>query len=263
MEGKKPSMSVRPHVLVVAGSDSSGGAGNGRDIEVLASLGVNAALAITAVTAQTHSRVAAVEPMSPSLVSAQMEAALEAEPIDAIKIGMLGTSDIVEAVSTVLRRHLPIPVVLDPVLASSSGGRLMEEAGIAVLKRELLPLCRLVTPNWLELAILAATVTAGSEEEALDQGNLLLASGCHALLVKGGHAPDKRNSTDILLRRGHAPERFEAPRLDSRMRGTGCALASSIAAALARGLSLEESIAFGKRKVYHLLREADAEHPAA
>jgi len=250
-------MSPEPRGLVVAGSDSSGGAGIARDVEVLAGLGVHASLVVTAVTAQTHERVVAVEPMPPALVTAQMEAALEAGPVGAIKIGMLATAGTVEAVASVLRKHARIPVVLDPVLVSSSGGRLLERDGAAALKQDLLPLCLLVTPNWLELAALADAEPARNEEEALDQGDLLLAGGCGAVLVKGGHAPDGEKSIDVLLRRGHAPMRFEARRLDRKMRGTGCALASSIAARLARGLPLENSVALGKRTVYGMLRGSD------
>jgi len=260
MAAEEQSMRTEPRVLVIAGSDSSGGAGIARDVAVLTGLGVHASIAITAVTAQTHERVAAVGPMTPALVSAQMEAALEAGPVGAIKIGMLATRGTVEAVAAVLRKHDRIPVVLDPVLVSSSGGRLLERDAVAALKLDLLPLCRLVTPNWPELAALTDQEPARNEKEALDQGDLLLASGCGALLVKGGHAPDGEKSVDILLGRGHVPVRFEAPRLDVSMRGTGCALASSIAGGVARGLPLEDSIVFGKQNVYHILDAASRTH---
>jgi len=242
-------MKPERRVLVVAGSDSSGGAGIARDVEVLTGLGVRAALAVTAVTAQTHERVVAVEPMPPALVMAQMEAALEAGPVDAIKIGMLAKQGTVEAVASVLRKHAHIPAVLDPVLVSTSGRRLLEHDAEAVLKQDLLPLCRLVTPNWLELAALTNAKPAWREEDAFLQADLLLEAGCGAVLVKGGHAPAEKNATDILLRGGAAPLRFEAPRAPENIRGSGCALASSIAGGLAGGKPLEESILQAKRSI--------------
>jgi len=251
-------MRPEPRVLVVAGSDSSGGAGIARDVEVLAERGVRASLAVTAVTAQTHERVVAVEPMPPALVMAQMEAALEAGPVGAIKIGMLATGGAVEAVASVLRKHTDIPVVLDPVLVSSSGGRLLERDGVAVLKQDLLPLCRLVTPNWLELAALTDAAPAWGEEDAFRQVNDLLDAGCGAVLVKGGHAPTDKNATDILLRRGAAPLRFEAPRAPGTLRGSGCAFASSIAGGLAEGKPLEESIRQAKRSISRMFKAQDA-----
>ncbi|WEX08870.1 hydroxymethylpyrimidine/phosphomethylpyrimidine kinase [Chelativorans sp. AA-79] len=242
-------MTMRPRVLVVAGTDSSGGAGLSRDVEALSAFGVRASVAVTAVTAQTHDRVAAVEPISSALVAAQMTAALEAEPTGAVKIGMLATKGTVEAVASVLREHAHIPVVLDPVLVSSSGGILLEKEAIAVLKRGLLPLCRLATPNWPELAVLANARPAEDEEAALRQGEALLETGCQALLVKGGHAPEREKSTDILLRRGEAPLRFDAPRANTTLRGSGCLLASGITGGLAKGMTLEEGIALAKEQV--------------
>lgn len=256
---------ARPHplpsVLVVAGSDSSGGAGLSRDVETVAAFGLRAAVTVTAVTVQTHGEVRAVELLPPALVARQMAAALEAESIGAVKIGMLGTGETGEAVASVLEEHAHLPAVLDPVLAASSGGALLEPQAIAVLRNRLFPTCALVTPNWPELARLTGNQPAESEEEAASQGDALLALGCRALLVKGGHAPGSR-STDILLRPGHPPARFDAPRLQARMRGTGCVLSSAIAVGLARGLGLEECIEEGKKYVTQVLRkgEIDAEH---
>lgn len=229
------------HVLVIAGSDSSGGAGIARDVETLAAFGEKACLALTAVTVQTHTAVERVQLCEPDLVEAQMRAALSANVVAAIKIGMLGSRETVARVAAVLRDHVGIPVVLDPVLASSSGRALLSDDAIAVMRESLMPLCTLVTPNLPELALLSD----GSEADEHQQARGLLGSGVKALLVKGGHAEGPR-AVDTLYHAGEPPLRFEGPRLPGTMRGTGCMLASAIAAGLARGDGLEASIRAAK-----------------
>ncbi|MGX8010146.1 hydroxymethylpyrimidine/phosphomethylpyrimidine kinase [Mesorhizobium sp. ORM8.1] len=249
-------MAVRrePHVLVVGGSDSSGGAGIARDIETISSFGVRTCLAVTALTVQTHDAVMEIHRSSPSLVSDQMRAALQANKVAAVKIGMLATAHIVTAVVTVLRENPQVPTVLDPVLASTSGRVLLEAGAIAAMKRDLMPLCRLVTPNLIELALFVGSEPAADEDGALRQGRRLLAAGPHALLIKGGHASGP-SSTDILLDSDQEPIRFDMPRLAGSMRGTGCMLASAIAAHLAIGKPLEDSVRDGKLFVFEKLRE--------
>lgn len=242
-----------PHVLVVGGSDSSGGAGIARDIETISSIGVRTCLAVTALTVQTHDAVMAISHSSPSLVADQMRAALQANKVAAIKIGMLATVEIIVAVAAVLRENRQVPAILDPVLSSTSGRALLEAGAIAVMKRGLMPLCRLVTPNLIELALLVGSELAVDEDRALLQGQELLNAEAQALLIKGGHASGPR-STDILLRSGHEPVRFDTPRLAASMRGTGCMLASAIAAHLAKGRSLEHSVRDGKLFVFEKLR---------
>ena len=129
MAGRDGAVAMTPHVLVVAGTDSSGGAGLSRDIETIATLGLRTSVAVTAVTVQTHDAVHRVEHIAPDLIAAQMRAAFAANPVAAVKIGMLGTTAAVEAVASVLASSLPVPVVLDPVLASTSGRRLLDERG--------------------------------------------------------------------------------------------------------------------------------------
>ncbi|RNJ42714.1 hydroxymethylpyrimidine/phosphomethylpyrimidine kinase [Mesorhizobium erdmanii] len=242
-----------PYVLIVGGSDSSGGAGIARDIETISSIGVRTCLAVTALTVQTHEAVMEIHHSQPSLVADQMRAALRANTVAAIKIGMLSTAEIVVAVAGVLRENPQVPAVLDPVLASTSGRALLEAGAIAVMKRNLMPLCRLVTPNLIELALLVGTEPAADENGALRQGRKLLAAGLQALLIKGGHAAGPR-STDILLRSDQEPIRFDAPRLAGSMRGTGCMLASAIAAHLARANPLEDSVRKGKGFVFEKLQ---------
>lgn len=244
---------MTPHVLVVAGSDSSGGAGIARDVETIAAFGLRSCLAVTAVTVQTHDAVEAVELVAPDLVAAQMRAALAANPVAAVKIGMLGTADTVSAVADVLQDQPGLPVVLDPVLISTSGRALLAPDAAAVLRERLMPRCRLVTPNLPELALLTGLPQATDETELLRQARRLLDDGVRALLVKGGHATGE-TSTDLLIRRDKPPFRLDAPRLEAAMRGTGCMLASSVAAHLAHGKTMEEAVRRAKRHVFDALR---------
>lgn len=248
-------MKPAPHVLVVAGSDSSGGAGIVRDIETIAHAGLRTCLAVTSLTVQTHAAVGRIDHVPPDLVAAQMCAALSANRVAAIKIGVLGTAQTIAAIAAVLREHQKIPVVLDPVLASSSGRVLLEQDAIASMKHDLLPLCCLVTPNLAELATLAGSSQAAREADVLRQGRKLLAGGCNAVLAKGGHGATER-STDILFRLDREPVRFDAPRQNAQLRGTGCILASAIAAGLARAQTLETSINTAKQMVSRRLAEA-------
>lgn len=236
-------------VLVVAASDSSGGAGIGRDIETVAAFGLRSALALTAVTVQTHDAVLDVASVEPSIVADQMKAAFSANRIGAVKIGLLPTASAVAAVATVLRRHPEIPVVLDPVLKASSGGSLGDADRAQAIVTELFPLVSLVTPNHGELASLTDQVVAANEAAVLAQGQMLIDAGATAVLVKGGHGTGAF-ATDFLLRPDAAPVPFHAPRLDAEMRGTGCMLASAIAAGLARGEVLERCIATSKNFVH-------------
>ncbi|KAA3445862.1 hydroxymethylpyrimidine/phosphomethylpyrimidine kinase [Mesorhizobium sp. SARCC-RB16n] len=242
-------MNPRPHVLVVAGSDSSGGAGVTRDVETIAALGLSSCVAVTAVTVQTHQSVNWIEHMPPDLVVAQMRAALAANSVKAIKIGMLGTHSAITKAVAVIQDHPDIPVVLDPVLASSSGGALIMEDAVVALRDHLMPLCRIVTPNLPELAVLTASAIAVDEASACRQGEELSRSVSTAVLVKGGHAPG-RDAVDLLVQPNRTPLRFMAPRLSGEMRGTGCMLSSAIAASLALGASLEESVRAAKRHVF-------------
>ncbi|RWJ05746.1 hydroxymethylpyrimidine/phosphomethylpyrimidine kinase [Mesorhizobium sp.] len=243
-------MRTDPQVLVVAGSDSSGGAGIVRDIETLAAFGLRACVAVTAVTVQTHDEMRAIQPMPADLVAAQMRAAFE-NLVAAAKIGMLGTTEAVEAVASVLRERASVPVVLDPVLAASSGRALADGEALAALKHTLLPLCSVVTPNLPELAMLTGTQEAVDEQDIVEQAGVLLDAGAPAVLAKGGHATGDQ-SVDLLLRPGFPPLRFTARRLNAKLRGSGCMLASALAAGLAVGAPLEEAAHDARR---HVLRQ--------
>lgn len=226
-------------VLAIGGMDSSGGAGLLRDAATLADGGVMARVAVTAVTAQRADAVPAIQPVPPAIVAAQIAAA---GPVGAVKIGMLANAGIVAAVAGALP---PVPVVLDPVLAASAGPALIDAEGVARMLAELLPRATLLTPNRPELAALARALDATAEGAVA----ALLARGCRAVLVKGGHDDDPAASTDCLYRPGQPPLTFAAPRIAGTLRGTGCQLASAIAARLALGDNLPAAIAAAKAQV--------------
>jgi hydroxymethylpyrimidine/phosphomethylpyrimidine kinase len=242
-------------VLVIAGTDSSGGAGLARDVATLTRLGADALVAVTAVTAQTDSEVRAVELLPPALVRAQIGAALATRRAAAIKTGMLGNGAIVAAVAAAIPPRELVPLVLDPVLAASSGGTLLDEAGRAALAALLLPRATLLTPNIPEAALLLGAAPAASAAEMIEQGRALCARGAAAVLVKGGHA-SAALATDWLVTRAGSVQRLAAPRVAAARRGTGCALASAIAAGLAARLPLGAACQRAKEHVTGLLQQS-------
>jgi hydroxymethylpyrimidine/phosphomethylpyrimidine kinase len=264
-------MNRRPAVLVIAATDSSGGAGLGRDVRVLSELGVDALCATTAVTAQSDKAVTAVHHVPPEVIRAQIKAAFDTRALDAIKIGMLGTQATVEAVAEALSEMLDassgrddawsgrapsqptrrIPIVIDPVLVSSSGSILLDDGGRAALLQKLLPTATLVTPNVPEAAALLGEAVATNEAALLEQGRRLLDLGSQAILLKGGHSAGEEAVDLLISRRG--VERLAAPRIAASSRGTGCALASAIAAELASGKTLLEACTAAKRYVLGML----------
>lgn len=241
------STSSRPSVLIIAGSDSSGGAGLLRDVQVLTQFEVDARCVVTAVTAQTHTQVVAIHHLPPQLVRQQITCALETGEIGAIKIGMLGTRATLQAVAETLPARDRIPIVLDPVLASSSGKSLLEEAGLSALRDLLMPRSTLVTPNLPEAAALLEEEVAASEAAMIGQAQRLLRFNAHAVLMKGGHASGEQ-VVDILVTRSDPPMFMRAERKAATLRGTGCALSSAIAAGLA--LKLPLAIACERAKAY-------------
>jgi len=336
----------RPSVLVIAATDSSGGAGLTRDVRVLTEFSVDALCVATAVTAQSDKRVLSVHHVPPDVIRAQLTAALETRRVGAVKIGMLGTRATVEAVAELLAAmagamaaeadavsgcdggvaatdeatsgggaaatdaatagkgtatagasveahsspsiparlsrllshglttHATIPIVLDPVLVSSSGGVLLDARGRTALLEKLLPQSTLVTPNVPEIAALLGEPIAANEVEWVNQARRLLEFGCQAVLLKGGHATGEE-AVDLLVTRAQTPqpdrrqpetrqpeagkpttpvgniiiERITSKRVPATSRGTGCALASAIAAGLASGHSLVEACRRAKRYV--------------
>ena len=242
-------------VLVIAGADSSGGAGLTRDVRVLADFDTDTVCAITAVTAQSNSRVAAVHHVPPDIIRAQIGAAFETRAIGAVKIGMLGNRATVEAVVESLPPRESVPVVLDPVLVASCGGLLLDEDGRQTLVERLLPRVTLVTPNVPEAAALVGEKPAAGESALVGQALRLLALGPRAVLLKGGHATGPE-AVDWLISGHQSVRRITAPRIPATLRGTGCALASAIAAGLAAGATLADSCERAKSYVTQLLQRA-------
>ncbi len=224
-------------VLLIGGTDSSGGAGLVRDVATVSALQMAACCAVTAVTAQSDTAVRAVEVMPAALVGAQIETALAGGTVAAVKIGMLATAATVSAVARALTAQAALPVVLDPVLVSSSGTALLDAAGRRALLEELLPLAELVTPNLPELAALLGDEVGEGEEAQRRAAFALVQRGARAVLLKGGHAAGAE-CVDLLLSAGAEARRFSAPRLATTLRGSGCALAAAIAALRARGVPL-------------------------
>jgi len=224
-------------VLVIAGSDSGGGAGVQADIKTVTALGGYAASAITAVTVQNTLGVSAILRIDPALVAAQARAVLEDIGADAIKIGMLG--DAALAVAEVLEAWPLIPVVLDPVMLAKDGTALTD--GLEPLKSRLASRAALLTPNAPEAAALTG-LSVETTDDLRRAGEALLQAGIQAVLMKGGHIAGD-TVVDILMTPG-GETTFEGPRLDTRhTHGTGCTLASACAVGLAQGLTLEAAVA--------------------
>jgi hydroxymethylpyrimidine/phosphomethylpyrimidine kinase len=230
-------------VLVIAASDSSGGAGLTRDVATLTELGTEARCAVTAVTVQTDLEVRATQAIAPDLIAAQIGAALACGDIGAIKIGMLGRREAVQAVLGALPARDEIPIVLDPVLTASSGGVLLDRDGQQALRTELLPRVTLLTPNIPEAAALLQQPTDADDpdiELLEEQARCLLRLGPKAVLLKGGHGRGAE-VTDLLAVEHEPLRHLSAPRIARQRRGTGCSLASAIAAHLAAGRPLVQA----------------------
>ncbi|MBV9991759.1 MAG: bifunctional hydroxymethylpyrimidine kinase/phosphomethylpyrimidine kinase [Alphaproteobacteria bacterium] len=235
----KPARVLPPRLLIVAGSDSSGGAGIQADIKTAQAFGCYAMTAITAVTAQNTRGVGAIHAVPPDMVAAQIKACLTDIGVDAIKIGMLGTTKLIKAVAAALPKA--VPIVLDPVMVSTSGDRLLPDTAVVTLVKELFPRATLVTPNLPEAK---ALVGRGDAESAARK---LMAMGARAALIKGGHAT---NATvdDVMVWRGGV-ETYAFPRIRTRhTHGTGCTLSTAIACGLAQHLSLP--LAVGRAREY-------------
>ena len=215
-----------PRILVIAGSDSSGGAGIQADIKTITVLGGYAMTAITALTAQNTLGVFAVEPVAPAMVAAQIDACIEDIGVDAVKIGMLGSPAVGEVVAQRLER-LAVPVVFDPVMVATSGAELADPATVAGFER-LMRLTTLTTPNVAELAALG--------------GEAAMTARAIAWLAKGGDS-DGDVVEDVLHVAGQAPRGFAAPRIATRhTHGTGCTLASAVATFLGAGEPLGQAV---------------------
>lgn len=227
--------------LSIAGSDSGGGAGIQADLKAMSALGVYAATVITAITAQNTKAVTAVQGVDLPVIAAQIEAVLSDLEVDAIKIGMLATPDIIKTVAESLKGFTG-PIVLDPVMVAKSGDSLLQDNAVDALITELLPIASLLTPNLPEAARLLGQPEARTRTEMEAQGKAILALGPNAVLMKGGHGSGDV-CEDLLIQQESPPLVLSAPRIATQnTHGTGCTLSSSIAAELAKGADLSAAV---------------------
>ena len=228
-------------VLIVAGSDSGGGAGIQADIKTVTMLGAFAATAITALTAQNTQGVFGVLPIDPAFIRQQMEVVLNDIGADAIKTGMLHDEGVIDTVASVLDERAPgIPLVLDPVMVAKGGAALIELQAIDALKRRLVPHAAVLTPNLPEAEFLCGQ-SIPDLAAMRKAATALLDLGCRAVLLKGGHLAG--DIVHDLLATASGVRDWTSPRIDSRhTHGTGCTLASAIAAGLAQGMTVEAAV---------------------
>lgn len=238
-------MNRYPRALTIAGSDSGGGAGIQADLKTFSALGCYGMSALTALTAQNTVGVTGIHPVPPEFVGQQIDAVLDDIGVDAVKIGMLHSAEVIATVADRLDRHGVDRIVVDPVMITTSGDQLLETTAIEALRTRLLPLATVITPNAPEAAALLGGDTIDSVAGAEDAARALLPLGPRAVLVKGGHLGGD-TSVDVLAADGGIT-RFEAPRIDTpNTHGTGCTLSSAICAYLARGCNLEQSVSNAK-----------------
>lgn len=245
-----------PIALTIAGSDPTGGAGFQADLKAFSALGAYGATVITAVIAQNTMGVSAIRPVEPRMVRAQMDAVFEDLDVDAVKIGMLGTAPIIDAVAEGLRAWKPRWIVVDPVMVAKSGDRLLEAEAVEAMRERLLPLASIITPNLPEAADLLGTDTPDTRDRMANMAARLQALGPANVLLKGGHLTTAE-SPDLFLHGGEL-QWLESPRTATRnTHGTGCTLSAAIAAGLARRASLPEAVIDAKRYIAHAIAAAD------
>jgi hydroxymethylpyrimidine/phosphomethylpyrimidine kinase len=249
-------MMTTPIALTIAGSDSSGGAGIQADLKTFAAFGVYGASVITALTAQNTRGVAGIHPVPADFVTAQIDAVFTDLDVKAVKIGMVAQLATIDAIVGGLKRWSPHHIVLDPVMVATSGDRLLATDAVESLRTKLIPRASLITPNLPEAARLLDEPVAASEAAIASQGQRLLALGCRAVLIKGGHGQGA-DSIDYLFS-GSGTVALAAPRIATKnTHGTGCSLSSAIAAGLAKGEDLETAVRKAKVWISAAIAAAD------
>lgn len=246
-------MQTLGRVLIIAGSDSGGGAGIQADIKTVTALGGYAATAITAVTVQNTLGVTGVHPIPLEIVAAQARAVLSDIGADAIKTGMLGDAAMVELVATLLD-EAGVPAVIDPVMVAKGGASLLARDAVAAVRALLIPRAALLTPNAPEAEALTG-LTVATTDDLRRAGEALLVAGAKAVLMKGGHVAGDR-VVDVLMT-ADGETAFEGERIDTRhTHGTGCTLASACATGLAQGLPLAAAVAVAWDYVHEAMLRA-------
>ena len=246
-----------PKTLTIAGSDSSGGAGIQADLKTFSALGCYGMSVVTAVTAQNTRGVQSVFMLPEKLISQQINSVGNDVEIHAVKIGMLPNAEIISAVSKLLKKMRPPNVVVDPVMVATSGDLLMQRDAVSAMKKELLPLADLITPNYHEASILESGGDRDIKNPEKTAKLLKDLYGCKAVLIKGGHGKGEVCS-DVYVDENNV-EVFEAPRLKTdNTHGTGCTLSAAIAANLAKGHSMLDAIGEAKNYINGAIGHADA-----
>ena len=242
-----------PKAMTIAGSDSGGGAGVQADLKTFAALGVYGASTLTAITAQNTVAVTAVHEIPTDVITAQIDAVLTDIGADAVKTGMLSSSDIIECVCEALEVHGVQRLVVDPVMIAKSGDALLREDAIGSLRTRLLPLAMVVTPNIPEAEALTET-TIVSDADVRRAAEAIVGMGARSVVVKGGHREGP--ATDLFYD-GKEFKEFTAPRFDTvNTHGTGCTFASAVAAGLARGMVVTDAVALAKDYVTEGIRHS-------
>jgi hydroxymethylpyrimidine/phosphomethylpyrimidine kinase len=245
-----------PIALTIAGSDSSGGAGIQADLKTFAAFGVYGASVITALTAQNTTGVSGIHQVPAEFVTAQIDAVFSDLAVGAVKIGMVAQPPVIDAIVAGLKRWSPKHVVLDPVMVATSGDRLLATEAVDALRTRLIPLASVITPNLPEAAALLDEGVAADEAAVEKQGMRLLAMGCKAVLIKGGHG-EGTESIDYLIDSSSVIA-LAAPRIATKnTHGTGCSLSSAIAAGLAKGEGMETAVRNAKAWVRAAIAAAD------
>jgi hydroxymethylpyrimidine/phosphomethylpyrimidine kinase len=245
-----------PIALTIAGSDSSGGAGIQADLKTFAALGVYGASVITALTAQNTQGVSGIHQVPAEFVTAQIDAVFSDLAVGAVKIGMVAQPPVIDAIVAGLKRWSPKHVVLDPVMVATSGDRLLSAEAVDALRTKLIPLASVITPNLPEAAALLDEAVAADEAAVEKQGRRLLALGCKAVLIKGGHGVGAE-SIDYLVDSSGVTA-LAAPRIATKnTHGTGCSLSSAIAAGLVKGEDMETAVRNAKAWVSAAIAAAD------
>ena len=248
-----------PTVLTIAGFDPYGGAGIQADIKTVHALGGYALSATTALTAQNSQGVGMVEAVSSKVLYEQLARLLDDIRPDAVKIGMLANAELIGVVVDALKRYELGKIVLDPVLVSSSGRRLLEEDAVDILVQRLFPLCTVITPNIPEINMLLESSYKGLKTETLHMANAFFKLGADSVLIKGGHSMEEEAVDCLVDPSGiHC---FSSPRVETtHTHGTGCVLSSAIATHLAHKQSLKESVEGAKAFLYDKLLHAESLH---
>ena len=239
-------MKTYPVVLTIAGSDSGGGAGIQADIKTMSALGVFATSVITAVTVQNTMGVSGIYDVPCNIVADQIEAVLSDFPVKAIKIGMINQPDLVEIIANAIKKYQIKNVVLDPVMVATSGSKLMQNATVEKIKKELFPLSTVVTPNLHEASVLLG-YEINNEKEMASAAEKLASFGGKSVLIKGGHLSGKKVTDILYLSDEKITKAFSSPKIRTKnLHGTGCTLSSAIAVVLALGESIIESVELAK-----------------